>query len=241
MYTSVKELRFEMGVDEQIARFFVDRKVPENNFFWKDRLLYVSGGNGFTFIPVYYDLLFRLGIPKEVLLAEEHIQFMERVMHFATLLEFKQVSYEDHLDSIIHLLQGRIRQPEFYSELLVYLRQPVLRPIGRLGEPVPSLNRGDVFLFILCDLPMTGVQLDAAIRYWYGLLPTYLLMDDIYDYQFDKQDMEESSILELGDGKVAFEKAISMLEHNQSVLQEGNPVLSSYFAGKMADLQDIIP
>src|SRR5215467_12513207 len=102
MYTSVKELNLQMGVDAQIARFFVDRKVPENNIFWKDRLLYVSGGNGFTFIPVYYDLLFRTGIPKEDLLAEQHVQFMERVMHFATLLEFKLISYDDHLDSISH-------------------------------------------------------------------------------------------------------------------------------------------
>ena len=31
MFISVKHLHDDMGVDEKIARFFVDRKVPQNN------------------------------------------------------------------------------------------------------------------------------------------------------------------------------------------------------------------
>lgn len=230
-----------MGVDEQIARFFVDRKVPENNVFWKGRLLYVSGGNGFTSIPVYYDLLHRLGLPREILLSETHLHFMEWVMHYAILAEQNQISFTGQLESITHLLEGRVQEPSFFQQLLEYLHQSVLKPIGRLGKSVPALNRADVFLFILCDLPLSEDQLALAIRYWYGLHTSYLLMDDIYDYQFDKQDKEDSSILELGDGPAAFEKAFQILQENQAILSEINPILGQYFAEKLVDLKDLIP
>jgi len=68
LFTSVRQLDEEMGVDKRIGRFFVDRKLPQNNSFWKGRLLYVSFGNGFVSIPVYYDILYRIGIPLESLL-----------------------------------------------------------------------------------------------------------------------------------------------------------------------------
>ncbi|HEY2349417.1 MAG TPA: hypothetical protein VGH64_10385 [Puia sp.] len=52
-----------MGVNKTIGRFFVDRKLPENNSFWKGRLLYIGFGNGYVSIPVFYDILYRLGLP----------------------------------------------------------------------------------------------------------------------------------------------------------------------------------
>ena len=47
-----------MGVNKTIARFFVDRKPPENNTFWEGKLLYIGFGNGYVSIPVFYDILF---------------------------------------------------------------------------------------------------------------------------------------------------------------------------------------
>ncbi len=87
MFISVQQFERNMGVNPTIGRFFVDRKLPENNSFWKGRLLYIGFGNGYVSIPVFYDILFRLGMPLDVLLDEEHIQFMERLMHFAILHE----------------------------------------------------------------------------------------------------------------------------------------------------------
>jgi hypothetical protein len=87
MFISVKHLHENMGVNEKIARFFVDRKVPEDNVFWKGKLLYISRGNGFMNIPVYYDILYRIGIPMEVLLEDGRVQCMERIMHFAIQVE----------------------------------------------------------------------------------------------------------------------------------------------------------
>jgi hypothetical protein len=241
MYISVSHLNHNLGVDESLARHFVDRRVPENNIFWEGRLLYIGRGNGYVSIPVYYDLLLRIGLSRELMLAERHLEFMERVMHFAILVEYNQMSFADQLEAIKHLLIGRVQQEAFLAELLSYLEQPVLKPMGRLGKAVPALNRADVFLFILCDLPMSNAQLELAIRYWYGLHTSYLLMDDIYDYKMDKQEKEESSIIELGDNKAGFDKALEMIQENSTLLREINPVLSSHFEKRIANLHDLIP
>ena len=96
-----------MGVNKTIGKFFVDRKPPENNSFWKGRLLYISFGNGFVSIPVYYDILFRIGVPMEILLNEDHILFMEQLMHFAILHEKREINKIDELNAIRNLLKKK--------------------------------------------------------------------------------------------------------------------------------------
>ena len=241
MFISVRHLHDNMGVDEKIARFFVDREVPLNNVFWKKRLLYVGRGNGYISIPVYYDLLFRLGVPQELLLAERHVQFMELVMHYAILVEFGQISSAEQLSEIKRLLSGRIKNDQFYQELISYLEQPVLTPLGNLGTQLTSLNRADVFLFILCDLPLSDQQIKMAIEYWYALHTSYLLMDDMSDYKSDKEDKEENSVIELGDGEPGFKKAFEILRANSKNIQSLNPVLAEFFEESMMRLHDFIP
>ena len=239
MFISVKNLHNNMGVDETIARFFVDRKIPPGNIFWRNRLLYITRGNGYISIPVYYDLLFRIGLPKELLLEERHVKFMEEVMHYAILVEFQEINFAGQLEKIIRLLEGRVKNQAFYDALVPYLQQPVIKPMGALGMPVVSLNRADVFLFILCDLPMTAKQTSAAVKYWYALHTTYLLMDDIYDYKIDKQDNEENSVIELGEGQDGLDKAIAIVNSNIEVMREINPVLSVHFENWLETLPDI--
>jgi hypothetical protein len=241
MFISVRHLHDDMGVDEKIARFFVDRKLPQNNSFWKKRLLYVGRGNGYVSIPVYYDLLFRLGISQELLLAEDHVQFMELVMHYAMLVEFVEISFAGQLSKIKQLLTGRIKNEKFYKALLSYLEQPVLNPSGYLGMEIPSLNRADVFLFILCDLPLSEYQTEMAVGYWYALHASYLLMDDMLDYKSDKQGKEENSVIELGDGELGFEKAFEILRKNTEKIKSLNPQLADIFEQSMTRLYDFIP
>ncbi|MBS1599599.1 MAG: hypothetical protein JST75_15345 [Bacteroidetes bacterium] len=241
MYVSFKYLHDDMGVDEKIGRFFVDRKIPSDNIFWKKRLLYIGRGNGFISIPVYYDLLFRIGVPQELLLAEQHVQLMEKIMHYAISVEHLVIGFKEQLSEISALLRGRIKNEKFYSELLAYLHQPVLKPAGDLGMQIPSLNRADVFLFILCDLPLTDEQMHKAIKYWYALHTSYLLMDDMYDYKSDKDAKEENAVIELGDGELGFEKAFGLLKGNTETLRIINPSLASFFEESMTRLYDLIP
>ena len=100
MFISVSQLEKEMGVNRSIAKFFVDRRIPEDNSFWKGRLLYIAFGNGYLSIPVYYDILHRLGIPLDILLDERHIGFMEQLMHFAILQEKNEISFAEELSQI---------------------------------------------------------------------------------------------------------------------------------------------
>lgn len=237
MFISVKHLHGNMGVDEEIARFFVDRKIPENNVFWQKKLLYVTRGNGYISIPVYYDLLYRMGLPKSCLIEESHIVLMERIMHYAMQVEFQQISSKTQLDEIEKLLIGRTKNPVFFSELVDYLDQPILKPKGKLGKEISALNRADVFLFILCDLPLDKGETEKAIQFWYALHTSYLLMDDIYDYQFDKQNLEENAVIELGDGEEGSIKAYTTLQANLEVLYQINPALSSFFELSIRDLK----
>lgn len=230
-----------MGVDEEIARFFVDRKVPSGNVFWEKRRLYISRGNGYISIPVYYDLLYRIGVPKSCLLEESHIVIMEQIMHYAIQVEWLRISFGAQLEEILKILEGRIKNPDFYQELLDYLNQPLLKPRGKLGMQVPALNRADVFLFVLCDLPLGKSETEKAVQLWYALHTTYLLMDDIYDYRLDKQNLEENAIIELGDGEAGSTKAFDILHSNVGLLQRTNPVLGRFFDEAFQDLKKLTP
>ena len=241
MFISVNQFAREMGVNEKIGRFFVDRKPPENNSFWKGRLLYIGFGNGYVSIPVYYDILHRTGLPVETLLDEKHIHFMEQVMHFAILEERNEISKTEELKCIRALLKDRVHNNSYYDTLNRYLDQPVLKPMDSFGTIYPALNRADVFLFVLCDLPLTETQWQQAIRYWYALHPSYLIMDDIRDYVSDKEKGEENIIIGLGDGSDGFEKAFGMLRKNSETMQEINPVLAQFLMDYEEDLKEFLP
>ncbi len=241
MFISANQFEREMGVNKSIGKFFVDRKPPENNSFWKKRLLYISFGNGFVSIPVYYDILFRIGIPVEVLLNEEHILFMEQLMHYAILHEKREISLQEELNAIHALLKGRIKNESWYESLNLYLDQPLLKTMGPFGLPFPSLNRADVFLYILCDLPLNEMQWQKAIRYWYALHPTYLIMDDVRDYAKDKEEGEENVVIDLGEGAEGFEKTLELYRRNCETLQEINPLLAKFLINSEEDLMVFIP
>jgi hypothetical protein len=241
VFLSVNQFAREMGVNEKIGRFFVDRKPPENNSFWKGRLLYIGFGNGYVSIPVYYDILNRLGMPAELLLDEKHIHFMEQLMHFAILQERNEISKTEELKCIRALLKDRIKNKSYYETLNRYLDQLVLKPLEYFGTLFPSLNRADVFLYTLCDLPLSDSQWQQAIRYWYALHPSYLIMDDIRDYGEDKENGEENVVIDLGDGRDGFEKAFGMLLKNSETIGEINPLLAQFLMDYEEDLKEFLP
>ena len=241
MFISVKQLEEDMGVDKRIGRFFVDRLVPKDNSFWKDRLLYISFGNGFLSIPVYYDILYRIGMSLEELLDERHIVFMEQVMHFAILHERNQITVAEELTAIRNLLNGRVQHAGWFQKLNRYLDQDVLNTLGPFGLHFPSLNRADVFLYILCDLPLNDEQWQSAIKYWYALHPTYLIMDDVCDYGKDLKAGEENVVVDLGGGLSGFEKTFDLYRENCETLHEINPLLSGFLLTNEEKLREHIP
>ncbi len=241
MYLTVNHFEKAMGVERSVAAFFVDRRLPDNNSFWQGKYLYIGFGNGYVSIPVYYDILRRIGLPVGVLLAEKHIELMEQLMDFAVQHEKKEIDTRQELDSIRALLQGRIHHAAYYEQLNEYLDQEDLNPIGPFGLEYRSLNRADVFLYILCDLPLTDDQWQQALRYWYALHPSYLIIDDVRDYGKDKEDGEDNVVVDLGGGAEGFERTFSLLQKNAATIEEINPLLANYLREYEPNLRQLVP
>jgi len=241
VFISVNQFEREMGVHQTIGRFFVDRQPPKENSFWQGKLLYVGNGNGYVSIPVYYDLLRRLGVPVEFLLREEHVRLMEQLMHYAVLQERNIISKKEELENTRKLLTGRVLDHSLYESLNRYLDQPILKPLMPFGLEHASLNRADVFLFVLCDLPLNEIQQSQAIRYWYALHPNYLIMDDIRDYTKDLEEREENVVIENGAGAPGFEKTFGLFRKNAEILGEINPTLSRFMLEYEEDLREFVP
>ena len=140
-----------MGVDADIAAFFVDRPVPADNLYWKERYLYVAKGTGFLFIPLYFDLMYRAGLSKDMILQEEFVRLTEHILHSAAMQEHEMISFEEHVYNCKNMLKNRVVDVNLFTDLLQYFSNRVV-PYNYLGTFSIALNRGDTYLFALCSL-----------------------------------------------------------------------------------------
>ena len=231
MFTSTQFLTKTLNVDPEIATFFVDRRVPRENRYWKGRELFVAGGSGFLFIPLIYDILFRLGVDKSLLLDETHILRMEAVLDSAGKVEFDHYPMKAHVQDCMVLVRASVRNQWLWDSLQAYFIVSEGQPTAVLGEPVPPLNRADTFLFALCDLPMDETVTRVLIRQWYALVGSFLLLDDIMDWDMDLQAGEENTLRFLGEGEEAKLKAMDMLKAYFDTMESVNPGISTYLDG----------
>jgi hypothetical protein len=233
MFTSKEHLHFNLGVDMEIAAFFVDRKVPSNNMYWKNRYLYVAGGTGFLFIPLFFDLQYRMGVDKRHILDENYIQLMEDVLDSAARYEFEQISFEEHIRSCMQLMKNKIKNESLYNDLVTYFKNENLEPYKNIGTFSKALNRGDSFLFSLCFLDLPKHITDSIIEKWYALVPSFLLMDDIMDLKVDKEQQQENSISDFGEGNAGVESAIDFLRAKFAQLKSANNMLGAFFENSL--------
>jgi len=233
MFTSTRFLTEQLGVDTDVAAFFVDRRVPPDNVYWRDRKLYVASGTGYLFIPIIYDILLRVGVDKAILLEEDHVCRMEWVLDSAGKVEFENLSGVGHILTCVKLMEPVVRNEWLWNGLQEYFIIRNGEPTRWLGRAIHPLNRADTFLFSLCDLPMNELLTQAFIPYWYALIAAFLLMDDIVDWDIDKQQGEENAIRFLGEGSEAVRKAIEMLRGDFETLSNINPALGAYFGASL--------
>ena len=229
MFTSKKHLQNNFGVDADIAAYFVDRKVPENNMYWKERLLYVAKGTGYLFIPLFFDLTYKCGVGKNDLLQEEYVQIMQDILNSAAMYEFEKISFQQHIENCKFLMSGKVKNKLLYADLLEYFSHEDLKPVKNIGTPSKALNRADTFLFALCFLDLPENVVNKVLEEWYALVPSFLLMDDIMDLKADRERNEENAISDFGQGSDGVEKAIEFLKTKFSHLRSVNIPLSEYF------------
>ena len=209
MFISKEHLHTNLGIDQEIAAFFVNRKVPENNLYWKDRLLYISRGTGYLFIPLFFDLQLRCGVTKKVLLDEKYILLMESILHHAAHHEFEQIPFSQNIESCKQVMQNKVNNETLFTDLLRYFSNEDLKPFKYLGTSSKALNRGDTFLFSLCYLNLLLTQTQNIIAHWYALVPSFLLMDDIMDLREDQRVNDENAISDFGPGSIGVENFIT--------------------------------
>jgi len=229
MFTSKIQLINNFGVDEDIAVFFVDRKVPQENSYWEKRLLYVANGTGYLFIPLFFDMQLKFGVDKKILLSEEYVGLSEHILDSAAQYEKNHYDFNIHIERCKELLKSKTVQHNLYNDLVDFFGQSILKPYKYLGTSNCALNRGDSFLFLLCVLDIPENTLQEIIKGWYALTPSLLLMDDVMDLHEDRQRGEENSINEFGGGADAVKKAIEYLRINFSVLKTINEKLGYFF------------
>lgn len=229
MFTSKNELVESMGVDPEIAAFFVDRKVPAGNLYWKGRYLYVARGTGYLFIPLFFDLQLKAGVPRGILLNEDYVQTMEQILHIAAQYEFGEKDFATHIQEIEKLVAPILLNHSFFEELQAYFSQQNLVRKGRIGTENPALNRGDAFLYLLATIQIPEPVLAVVLYSWYNLVPSFLLLDDIMDFQEDRQNQEENSLSFYGYHADGIKKAIAAAKQNFQELKKLNPTLCEFF------------
>ena len=227
MFTSKDDLKLGYGVDMEIGKFLTDRKVPEDNLYWKNRLLYIIPMPGYLFIPLYMDMQFRLGLPKAELLSEQHLQLLEAILHSAAKLESKVINVEEHIAECIALTRPQCKNPAFLQDLTYYFSGEKEKATVTLGTPYKSLNRADAYLFSLCYFNFDSTFKKRLVDAWYALISYYLIVDDLEDIQTDFEQQEENAVLEAGLSDQGAKAIEALMHQSYHVMNTVNPVIAN--------------
>ncbi len=198
MFISTGYLGIQYGVDNKIAKFFVDREPPANNLYWKDKYLYLRPSPGYLFIPLIVDILFRLGIDRQQLLSDEFIHCLEQTGHISALEETKQISNTEAIQQCIALARESCKNESWLNSVIDYFRGTADNLFISIATPFKALHRGDVFLFSLSALDYPEELFEKIAKYWFALISTLLLLDDAEDIEDDRVNNEENAFLESG-------------------------------------------
>lgn len=229
MFLTRDDLKLSYGVDLVIGDAFINRAVPVDNLYWKNRKIYIPGSPGYYFMPIYADMLFRLGIEKSVLISDNHFKLNELILHEAAMVEHKHCTWIEHAEKLSTIIQPYAVQTELFQELNAYLVQekPVQQSGTRLGTPFPSLNRADSYLFTLTALKDTRFNLQLALAGWYALMTYFLILDDLADIQEDLLNNEENAIVDAGLNSSGLQAIQLMIDQSIAVMKVINPVIAN--------------
>ena len=244
MFFTKDDLKLAYGVDLDIAEAYVNRPVPTENLYWKNRSIYIPPAPGYFFMPIYSDILLRCGAEKEFILSEGFFKLNESILHSAALLEHNQIDWYNHVSQSIEYARPSVTRPILFSEISEYLSQPVLRKQGNslLGTRFPSLNRADSYLLSIASIPSEHFDEAKAIQAWYALMTYFLIQDDLADIKDDLRKKEENVLIDAGLDDAGLLLITEMIDQSHDALLSINPILSNRidYKRKMMDLKEII-
>jgi hypothetical protein len=238
MFLTRDDLKLSYGVDLAIGDAFINRAVPFDNLYWHNRKIYIPGSPGYYFMPIYADMLFRLGIEKSVLISDNHFKLNELILHEAAMVEHKHCTWIEHAEKLSTIIQPYAVQKELFQELKAYLVQekPVQQSGTRLGTPFPSLNRADSYLFTLTALKDTRFNLQLALAGWYALMTYFLILDDLADIQEDLLNNEENAIVDAGLNSAGLHAIQLMIDQSIAVMKVINPVIANRIEHRVSQI-----
>lgn len=227
MFISTKYLVAKYGIDEAIARFFVDREPPVDNLYWHEKLLYLRPAPGYLFIPLIVDLLFKLGIHKEMLLSEKFIGTMESIGHISALEEIKKISAQEAIEQCNDLVEKVSVNTAWLNDVKEYLNGGQATLLGKLVTPYKSLHRGDVFLLSLSTLEFSSSLFKAIAQQWFALISALLLLDDAEDVESDQETGDENAYIESGLNAEGLDRIAELVQHDVETIASVNPVMAA--------------
>jgi hypothetical protein len=239
MFISANFLATNYGVDDRIATFFADREPPANNLYWHKKLLYLGPTPGYLFIPVMVDMFQRLGIKRQLLLADTYIHTMESIGHIAAKQEANIITQAQAVEEAIALVQEQPSNAFYFDAVCNYLRGNGKSFITELVSPFKALHRGDLFLLSACVLPFQDEQAIVIVQYWFAIITLFLLMDDAEDIDIDAEHNEENAFLENGFDKATMDTIQLWATHCLSLLKQKNLLLYKTMDNKLIQLANM--
>lgn len=236
MFLSCDDLKLAYGVDMEIGRFYVDRKVPVNNAYWKKRHLYIPPVTGYYFMPIFSDLAFRAGVPKEFLLSEKYMTVAELILDSAGRLEEKEITWDEHIAECISFAESHLGNPSLLEDLKFYFKGEKEKASVVLGTPYPSLNRADAYLFSLCTLNFDTAIKRMLVESWYALMTYFLILDDLADIREDIRNNEENALVEAGLSEQGAAIISAMINESYIRMNKINPVMANRIDHKRHNL-----
>lgn len=227
MFLTADDLKLAYGVDMQIARCYVDRKVPQQNAYWEKRHLYIPPVIGYYFMPVFSDLLYRIGVPRSELLSDAYLELVERILDSAARLEKKQISWMEHVDECLAMASGECQNPGMLEDLTHYFKGDRSQSSVKLGSAYPSLNRADTYLCSLCCISFSPEIRHRAVGAWYALMTYFLILDDLADIRDDILNGEENAMVEAGLTDRGVDIITAMIDDSHDRMQRINPVMAN--------------
>jgi hypothetical protein len=227
MFLSKDDLKLSYGVDMEIGRAYVDRKVPASNRYWKNRHLYITPMPGYVFMPIFSDLAHRCGIAREEILSESYMSLAEAIMDSAGKLEAEEINWEEHVAECAALSRVDLRNEPFMHDLCDYFAGRPTPSGMRFGNDFASLKRADTYLFSLTRINFDHDMQRKLLDAWYALITYFLILDDLDDIRKDFERKEENAVIDAGLSEEGATRIIAMMDESYALMLRVNPVMAN--------------
>jgi hypothetical protein len=187
---TTQQLFRNLQLKENISDFFLHRSVPYLNEYWATRPEYISPSPGYLFIPIYFDLLTRKGIPAPVLFSDHHMDALEKILDSVARFERHQFGYEAHLENCRKILLQQGVSPE---KVRAIESQLVFKPSNSIPIHFQALGRADTFLYATA---ITSDNYSLLRNTWESFMPLLLFLDDVEDLRKDSETGDENCLLQ---------------------------------------------